>query len=77
MEALAVAANLQPALILLDVHLPDINGFEVCRQLKQASNTAHLLVLQISASFVEVRDKTRGLIGVLMAIRPNRWSRKN
>lgn len=63
MEALVLATNLQPALILLDVHLPDMNGFEVCRQLKQATHTAHLLVLHISASFVEVSDKTRGLLG--------------
>ena len=63
MEALALATNLQPALVLLDVHLPDISGFEVCRQLKHTPHTAHLLVLQISASFVEVHDKTRGLQG--------------
>lgn len=63
MDALRLATNLQPALVLLDVHLPDMNGFEVCRRLKQTPNTAHLLVLHISASFVEVRDKTRGLLG--------------
>ena len=62
-EALALANTGQPDLVLLDVHMPDISGFEVCRRLKQMPATAHLLVLQISASFVEASDKTRGLQG--------------
>lgn len=62
-EALAVAASAQPDLVLLDVHLPDISGYEVCRQLKTIPSTAKLCVLHISASFVEVHHKTRGLEG--------------
>ena len=34
-EALAVAAREQPAVIVLDSHLPDLSGEEVCRRLKQ------------------------------------------
>ncbi|MEZ4869207.1 MAG: ATP-binding protein [Caldilineaceae bacterium] len=62
-EALALVPEAQPDLVLLDVNLPDINGHEVCRRLKMQPATAHLLVLQISASFVEVQDKTRALEG--------------
>lgn len=62
-DALVQAADASPDLILLDIHLPDISGLEVCRRLKSEPTTAHLLVLQISASFVDVRDKTRGLDG--------------
>jgi PAS domain S-box-containing protein len=58
-RALALAAEARPLLVLLDVKLPDINGIEVCRILKQAQ--PEILVLQMSASFVESEDRTRGL----------------
>ena len=48
-ETLALAEKHRPDLILLDVHLPDLNGIEVCRRLKQAQHCS-LMVLQISAS---------------------------
>ncbi len=60
-EALAKARALQPNLILLDVKLPDINGIEVCRQLKQDAQTQTILVLQTSASFIGTADKIRAL----------------
>lgn len=62
-EALALAASTQPDLVLLDVHLPDMSGYEVCRQLKTIPATAKLCVVHISASFIEVKHKTRGLEG--------------
>ena len=46
-EALALAAQ-QPSLILLDVHLPDVNGFEVCRRLRSTETTAQIRVLFVS-----------------------------
>ena len=50
-----------PDLILLDVHLPDINGFEVCRRLKQDPVTAHIPVLQRSQSHVDDAARVHGL----------------
>jgi CheY-like chemotaxis protein len=47
-EALALARS-TPTLILLDVNLPDLNGFEVCRRLKANSETAKIPVIFISA----------------------------
>ena len=38
-EALKLAPSRQPNLILLDVMMPGLTGFEVCRQLKQQENT--------------------------------------
>jgi CheY-like chemotaxis protein len=38
-----------PDLVILDVRLPDIPGYEVCRQIKQDPATAHIAVLQVSA----------------------------
>jgi CheY-like chemotaxis protein len=39
-----------PDIVLLDVHLPDINGLEVCRQIKADPGTCDIKVVQVSAS---------------------------
>ena len=54
-------AGRKPNLILLDVKLPDGNGFQICRQLKQNPRTASLPILLISSSLKSGRDKVRGL----------------
>lgn len=61
LEALQRAAAEMPALVLLDTRLPDINGFDVCRQLKEDAATRHILILQTSASFIGITDKVRAL----------------
>ncbi|MDZ8261350.1 response regulator [Nostoc sp. ChiQUE01b] len=58
---LEAVANFQPDLIILDVQLPDISGFEVCRQIKANPETAFIPVLHLSASFVQSQDKAEGL----------------
>jgi signal transduction histidine kinase len=60
-EALEKAHAEAPDLVLLDTKLPDLNGFEVCRQLKQDPHTAMVLVLQTSASYLSSPDKVRAL----------------
>jgi PAS domain S-box-containing protein len=49
------------ALVVLDVRLPDIDGYEVCRRLKADPRTAPVIVLQMSASFVRPEDQAAGL----------------
>lgn len=56
----AIAAH-QPALVILDVKLPDLNGFEVCRQIKSNPDSAFLPVLHLSASYIQSQDKAEGL----------------
>lgn len=51
----------RPDLVILDVKLPDLNGFEVCRQIKSNPATAFIPVLHLSASFVKSQDKAEGL----------------
>ncbi len=60
-DALALAALLQPALVILDVKLPDISGLDVCQHIKRNAATAHILVLQTSAALISAADRTRGL----------------
>jgi PAS domain S-box-containing protein len=58
---LKAVAEHQPALVILDVKLPDISGFEVCRQIKANPETAFIPVLHLSATFVQSQDKAEGL----------------
>jgi diguanylate cyclase (GGDEF)-like protein len=59
-EGLALARKLQPDLILLDVALPDIDGFEVCRRLKADLDTASIPVLFVTAGS-DVASEVMGL----------------
>ncbi|MBE9111143.1 response regulator [Nodosilinea sp. LEGE 07298] len=58
---LEAIAQHQPALVILDVKLPDLNGFEVCRQIKANPETRFVPVLHLSARFVKSQDKAEGL----------------
>ena len=60
-DALKVASAERPDLVLLDVNLPDIHGFDVARSLKSGDRTKNIPILQISASFVQREHRTAGL----------------
>ncbi|MYM24982.1 response regulator [Duganella sp. FT135W] len=62
-DALELARKAKPALVLLDVKLPDISGIEVCRRIKDDVATCTVLVLQTSAALIGRDDKIRGLDG--------------
>ena len=59
LEALGMADATE--LVLLDVNLPDMSGFEVCRRLKGDPRTAAIPVIQVSATAVNVADRAHGL----------------
>jgi CheY-like chemotaxis protein len=60
-EALVIARSLKPSLILLDVNLPDISGYEVCEQLKHDPTTAAIPVIHITGAWLTEEDRRRGL----------------
>jgi CheY-like chemotaxis protein len=58
-EALDLVSGVE--LVLLDVHLPDISGLEVCRIIKSDPRTAAVPVIQVSATAIGVSDRALGL----------------
>jgi len=59
-EALQLLA-IQPDIVLLDINLPDVDGFEVCRRIKADPSTAGIFVLHLSASNIRDTDRVIGL----------------
>src|SRR3954452_8721632 len=50
-----------PDLVVLDVKMPGLDGFEACRRIKSDEATRHLPVLMLSATFLETEAQVEGL----------------
>src|SRR3954471_6308428 len=59
-EALAICERAECDLVLLDIMMPDMDGFEVCRQLKKNPSTHHIPVVIVTA-LDQPSDRLRGL----------------
>ena len=60
-KALKIAqSDTPPDLILLDVMMPDLDGYEVCKQLKANAQTRHIPIIFLTAKS-DVTDETKGL----------------
>jgi two-component system sensor histidine kinase/response regulator len=59
--ALQVLSELRPPLVLLDVNLPDMSGFEVCKRIRATPTIAGTTVVHISASHNQSRHQVYGL----------------
>ncbi|CAN2039849.1 Response regulator receiver sensor signal transduction histidine kinase [Candidatus Magnetomoraceae bacterium gMMP-15] len=58
-QALKLAEKKQPDLILLDIMMPEMDGYETCERLKENENTKHIPIIFITA-LNETEDKTEG-----------------
>jgi DNA-binding response OmpR family regulator len=59
-SALQMARRETPDLIILDIMLPEVDGLEVCRQLRREGNTASIPIMMLTAKSEEI-DKVVGL----------------
>lgn len=60
-EAIARAIAECPSVVVLDVQLPDLSGFEVCRRLKARPESQDIKVLHTSATFLSSSNKLAGI----------------
>jgi CheY-like chemotaxis protein len=61
-EALAYAAAIRPALVVLDLMLPDMTGHEVCATLRADPATAHIPVAMLTAMHnTETRERAQAV----------------
>ncbi|MHB8619788.1 MAG: GGDEF domain-containing response regulator, partial [Chloroflexota bacterium] len=59
-EGIALARTEQPALVVLDLNMPDMNGYEACRRLRTSMSTSHLPIVMLTAA-VSTADKVAGM----------------
>jgi two-component system, cell cycle response regulator len=59
-SALEIVRNDLPDLVLLDVMMPGMDGFEVCERIKADPRTTHIPVIMVTA-LSDVQDRVRGL----------------
>ncbi len=59
-NALNIARKGKPALVLLDIMMPGIDGYEVCKRLKADPETSNITIIFLSA-LDDTRDKVKGL----------------
>lgn len=59
-EALAQVRAKPPDAIILDLNLPGMNGFEVCRRLRSDDTTRAIPIVMMTAAYVSIDDARRG-----------------
>jgi DNA-binding response OmpR family regulator len=59
-EGLALIESLQPELVVTDVQLPDMSGYQLCQSLKRNPDSRHVPVVMITGRFTEPDDKIQG-----------------
>jgi len=64
MDAIRLLQRHQPSLVIIDVQLPDIHGFELCRCIKKSERLKNIPVIFLSASthYNDPRDRAEGLL---------------
>ncbi len=59
-KALQEVEKLPPDIVLLDIVMPEMDGFEVCRQIRQVAECASTIVIMLTSK-EEVEDKIKGI----------------
>lgn len=59
-EVLELVKQFQPDLLLLDVMLPGMNGFEICKRIKRSPEMKHVAVIMLTV-LDDLEDRTRGI----------------
>ncbi len=59
-EAIELIKANPPEVVILDLNLPKLDGFELCRQIKSNPATAHVPVVMMTAAYVSVDDARIG-----------------
>ncbi|NCB07188.1 MAG: response regulator, partial [Bacteroidia bacterium] len=60
-SGIELAIQEQPEIILLDIIMPNLNGYEVCQYLKSEKTTQHIPIIMISALGQNSEERTKGL----------------
>jgi DNA-binding response OmpR family regulator len=60
-EALDVARRELPSLVILDLNLPRMDGFAVCKTLKSEEPTKKIPVIMLTAAYTNMNDANKGL----------------
>lgn len=60
-DGLRLCAEQKPDLILLDVHLPDGNGIEICGKIKEDPKLRHIPVLIVTGEAISIEERMTGL----------------
>jgi PAS domain S-box-containing protein len=62
-EGIKIAINDQPDVILLDIVMPEMDGYQTCKTLKKDKRTNHIPIILISAAKTDSKSRVKGLIG--------------
>lgn len=60
-EGIKIAKEQQPDAILLDIIMPDMDGYETCKMLKEDELTKHIPIIMITALETDAASRTKGL----------------
>ena len=59
--ALDAVKTARPDCVILDLNLPKVDGFEVCRRLKADTDTSSIPIVMLTAAYPSVEEASRGL----------------
>jgi len=60
-KGLDLVDDLKPQLVVTDVQLPDISGYQLCQEMKRDPSSKNIPVVMITGRFTEPADKVQGL----------------